>query len=47
MLSYIVIILCFNLETGGVAGGSCQIGFIYGLGPDQVMRLGVSTGGLT
>lgn len=40
-----VIILCCNLEAGGGAGGSCQIGFVYGLGRDPVMRLGVSTEG--
>lgn len=32
MFSHTVIILCFYLETDGVAGGSCQVGFIYGLG---------------
>lgn len=32
MFSSTVIILCFDLETDGVTGGSCQTGFIYGLG---------------
>lgn len=31
-----IIILCVNLEIDYVADGSCQVGFIYGLGQRPV-----------
>lgn len=49
MLSYAVMILCFNLETDGVAGGSCQTGWIHLWVGTETMWWGWGgwTGGLT